>query len=139
MRPERHLVDLAHALVVDPALDQVRGEDAAAGQVVVVDLQRVEDFHQRSRRALDLALQLGLELVEVFVDRLGWLDLVDDAVETGHQAGGEGEVRITRWVRRPELKELRLGILEVHRTSYSGDTIALWNTKVHWGFVNRRS
>src|ERR1700674_5710841 len=96
MRPERHLVDLTHTLVVDPGFDQVRGEDAAAGQVVVVDLQRVEHFRKRARRALHLAVNLGFELVQVFVDRLGRLDLVDDAVENSHEAGRGGEVRGAR-------------------------------------------
>src|SRR5207253_2228716 len=89
VRPKRHLVVLPDALVIDPGFDQVAGEDAAAGEVLVVNLERVEHFEQRARCALDLPLQLRFELVEVLVDRLGWLDLVDDAVQAGHQAGGE--------------------------------------------------
>src|ERR1700694_440800 len=63
------------ALVAAPGFDQVGGEDAAAGQVVVVDLERVEHFHERAGGALHLALHLGLQFVEVFVDRLWGVDL----------------------------------------------------------------
>src|SRR2546421_13092570 len=100
MWPQRDLVVLTNTLVVDPGFNQIISEDAAACEVLVVDLQRVQHLGQRAWRALHLALELGLQLVEVFVDRLGRLALVYKPRETGHQAGGDPEARVGRRVRR---------------------------------------
>src|SRR5690349_11557173 len=46
--PEGDRVDLLLALVVDPGLDHIRGEDAAFEQERVVLLQRVQRLRQRA-------------------------------------------------------------------------------------------
>src|SRR5262249_39057334 len=88
-RPEVDRGQLALALVGDPGLDHVRGEDVAPEQPGVVLLQGVEHLAERAGGALDLLGLLGLEVVQVLVDRLARVDLVLDAVEAGHQLGGE--------------------------------------------------
>src|SRR5260221_695927 len=87
VRPKRDRVDLFLALVLDPGVDDVLGENPAFEQERVVLLQGVERLRERARHRLDLRLFLALELVDVLVDRLWGKDLVLDAVESGHQAG----------------------------------------------------
>src|SRR2546429_9977972 len=93
MRTERHFLG-ARALDRYPCLDEVLGEDVAAHQEVAVSVERVEDLLERARRLPDGLLGLALELVEVQVHRRRRLDLVDDAVESGHEARGERQVRV---------------------------------------------
>jgi hypothetical protein len=67
-QPDR--VDLVLALVLDPGLDEVPGEDVALQQELVVLLQVVEHDVERARQLLDLRRLLGGQLVEVLVERL---------------------------------------------------------------------
>src|SRR5207253_1371304 len=97
----------AVALEAEPSLDEILGEDVAAEQEVAIRVERREHLFQRARGLLDLGFLLVLELVHVRVDRDGRLDLVDHAVETGHEARREREVRVARWVRGTELEPHR--------------------------------
>lgn len=63
--------DLVRALEVDPRLDQVRREDVALEEELVVGLKAVEDGREGGRDLRDARVLLGGELVEVLVDRLG--------------------------------------------------------------------
>src|SRR2546422_1051771 len=125
MWPQRNLVELLNTLVVDPGLDQIGGEDAAAEEIFVVHLQGIQNLEQGTRRALDLVLELRLELVEVFVDRLGELYLIAQPVETGHQTGSKRQVGIAGRLRSPELQPLLLGTADVHGDSHAGAAVAL--------------
>src|SRR5207245_4497135 len=91
--PQADGVDLG-ALVGDPGVDQVAGEDVALEQERVVALQLIEHDVQRTRELLDLLGLLRRQLVEVLVHRLARIDLVRDPVEAGHQAGRERQVRV---------------------------------------------
>src|SRR5688572_4789576 len=96
MRTERYLLELPGPLVLDPVLDQIFREDVAPQQVLVIRLERVEHLAQAARRGLNLGRLLGLELVDVLVDRRRRLDLVLNAIQAGHQACREAQVRVTR-------------------------------------------
>src|SRR3990172_6440079 len=69
-------IELALALVGGPRLDDVRREDVAAQQELVVSFEGGEHLAQGARRRLDRGLLLRLELVEVLVDGRRRLDLV---------------------------------------------------------------
>src|ERR671927_255764 len=53
VRAQLHGGDLVGALVVDPRLDQVRREDVADRQELVVGLERIEDGAERGRDLVD--------------------------------------------------------------------------------------
>jgi len=78
----------------------------------VVIRERVERLGERPRHLRDWAPRL---LEEVVVGGLGRLEAALDAVDPGHQHRREGEVRVRRRVRAPELDPLRLGRVGVHR------------------------
>src|SRR6476661_11214564 len=78
VRAEPDRVHLVGALVVDPRLDEVRGEDVAGEQVLVVGLERVEDGGERAGDLRDVRVLLRRQLVEVLVHRLRRLDPVLD-------------------------------------------------------------
>ena len=81
MRPLRERKQFLLALVVDPGVDQVLGEDATLEQEVVVGLQLAQGLVERTRKLRDALGFLGRQLVEVLVDRVVRLDLVLDPVE----------------------------------------------------------
>src|SRR5207249_8138463 len=125
MRPQPDGIHLVLALVVDPRLDEVRGEDLSLEQERVVLLEGVEHHVERSRELLDpLGLRLR-QLVEVLVDGLAGVDLVGDPVEAGHEAGREREVRVAGRIRGAELDALRLLGAGVHRDAHAGRPVAL--------------
>src|SRR6478752_744557 len=88
VRAEPDRVHLVGALVVDPRLYEVRGEDVTGEQVLVVGLERVEDRGQRTGDLRDVRVLLRRQLVEVLVHRLRRLSAVLDPVEPGHQLRG---------------------------------------------------
>src|SRR6185295_15932229 len=70
MRAQPDGVHLVLPLVVDPGLDQVRGEHVPLQQEVVVLLEVVQHDVERPRELLDLLLLGRGQLVEVLVYRL---------------------------------------------------------------------
>src|SRR6185503_13182063 len=76
MRTQRHRIDVLGALVADPRIDQVLREYSPLGQEGVVGFQRRQRLLQAARRVLDVLALRRLQLVQVHVHRLGWLDLV---------------------------------------------------------------
>src|SRR5438093_11081206 len=125
VRPQAHGVDLVLPLVVDPRLDDVGREHVALEQPVVALLEVVEHDVERTRQLLDLLLLGRLQLVEVLVHRLAGIDLVGDAVEAGHHAGRERQVRIAGRIGRTELDALGALRLRVHRDPDRRRTVAL--------------
>src|SRR6185295_17890116 len=89
MRTQPNRIDLILPLVLDPGLDQVRGEHVALEEELVVLLEVVEHDVERAGKLLDLLLLGGRQLVQILVHRLARIDLVRDAVETRHDARGE--------------------------------------------------
>ena len=85
--------DLCH-LQLDVAVDLVVVEDAAGLQEAAVLVEALQRFAQRAADGRDLLQFLRRQVVEILVHRLAGMDLVLDAVEAGHQQGGEGEVGV---------------------------------------------
>src|SRR5213075_2964982 len=123
MRPQRHRIDILGPLVADPRVDQVLREDSAFGQEGVIGLERRQGLLQAARRVLDVLALPRLQLVQVHVHRLGWLDLVLHAVETGHEQRRKRQIRVARRIGRPELDPLRLRRLRVHRNAADRRTV----------------
>jgi hypothetical protein len=76
-------LDLLGALVVDPGLDQVAGEDAALEQELVVVLEGVHHRTERGRHGGDVGVLIGRELV-VYTEELfpGTTSLPDQSNKT---------------------------------------------------------
>ena len=107
------------ALVVEPGLDDIAGEDVAFEQKVVVFLQGIERGFERSGTARDLGQLFGGKVVEILVERLARVDLVHDAIEARHQHRREGQVRIAGGIGEADFDALGLGAGE-----YTGMRIA---------------
>ncbi len=131
MRALLERLDLLLALVVEPGLDELRREDVALQQEVVVGLECVEGLLERSGELRDCLGLLGRKLVEVLVDGLVRLDAVLDAVEAGHQLGGEGEVRVARAIRNAELDALGLRVRARDGDADAGGAVAGRVDQVH--------
>src|SRR3989337_307243 len=114
-RPHLDGVDLGVDLVLDPLLDDVRREDVALEQEVVIVLQGLQRLLQRARRGRDVGQLLGGEGVDVLVERLAPVDLFLDAVPSRHQHRRECDVAVAGRVGGPELRPLRLPRRRVHR------------------------
>ena len=103
------------ALRLDKVLQQLLGEHAACGQVVVIGLQSVQRLGEAGGQTLELGLLLVGEMVEVEVvgtPALGvGIDLVLDAVQARHQDGGVAEVGVAGSVGVTELKAALVGAL----------------------------
>src|SRR6267143_2243760 len=125
MRPQRDRIDVLGALVADPRVDQVLRKYSPLGQEGVIGFERRQGLLQAPRRVLDVFALGRLQLVQVHVHWLGRLDLVLDAVETGHQQGCEGQIRVAGRIGRPELDALGLRRLRVHRDTADRRTVAL--------------
>src|SRR5208283_806837 len=134
-RPQVHRGQLAFAFVGDPGLDNVLGEHVALEKEFMVTFQGVEHLAQRARGAPDLLGFLGLEVVQVLVDRIAWVDLVLDAIQSGHEHGGEGEVGVAGRIRAAELDPLRLRALGVDRDPHGRRAVALGVNQVDRSFV----
>ena len=87
-------LDFVGLLVPDPGVDHVGGEDVAAEQEIVVGSQGFERGFQRARGGRHGVELLGLEVVDVLVERLAGPELVLDAVEDGHEHRREEQVGI---------------------------------------------
>src|ERR1700692_4132158 len=121
MWPQRPLLS-ACTFEAEPFVDEILGENVAPHQEVPVGVEGVEHLLERAGRLLHRAV---LAFVKVLVDRSRRLDLVDDAVQAGHEARGEREVRVARRVGRAELEAPGLGFVEVRRDAYACRTVAL--------------
>ena len=122
MRPQAQLVDLVLALVVEKV--------SITSAVNTSPLSRNRG-PPRARRAPPRASRastapcefLRRQVVDVLVERLARVDLVLDAVEPGHQHGGEREVRIAGRIRAAELDALGLRAWRVHRDADAAERL----------------
>ena len=117
-------LDLVGALVVDPGLNEVGGEDVALGEVVVVRLQGVQGLVQAVGELVDVEVLLGRQLVEVLVNGLAGLNTSADAVDPGHEDGGEAQVGVRRGVGHAVLHPLGLGRGAGHGDADAGRAVA---------------
>src|SRR5262245_61160318 len=65
------------------------------------------------------------------------MDLVLDAIQRSHHAGGKREIRIRAWVRAAELDALSLRARAVHRNAARGRAVPLRVGQVDRRFVTR--
>ena len=84
MRTQGHWRQLLFALVRDPGVDEVLREHAALQEEVVVCLKLAQHSVQGHWQLRDALRLLWRKLVQVLVHGLVRLDLVADAVKTGH-------------------------------------------------------
>src|ERR687891_427985 len=65
VRPQPYLIELVQSLVLDPRVDHVLREHAAVEQPLVVGVERVEHFFERTRYLLDRCLLGRRQVVQV--------------------------------------------------------------------------
>src|SRR5690606_35307783 len=122
-------------------LDEVGREHAAFRQELTVRLERVERFVQGARHAANFSLLFVGQLVDVLVERTVTerlrINLALDAVQTGQQHCSEGQVRVSRGVRRTELDAAALRRYGCNRNTNGCGTVALREYQVNWCFVAR--
>ena len=82
----------------DISVDLIVIEYAALLQEVAVRVQSVERFTQRSADLWDRRCFFRWQVVQVFVHRVAWVDLVLDPVEARHEQGCEGQVWVGGWI-----------------------------------------
>ncbi|CCK16618.1 Glutamine synthetase (glnA) gene and ORF1 [Cronobacter universalis NCTC 9529] len=91
----------------DVSVNRIVSEHAACGQELAVCVQRLQGFFQRAGNLRDLFRFFRRQVIQVFVHRFARVDLVLDAVETGHQQGSEAQVRVSRRVREAHFDTTR--------------------------------
>src|SRR5205814_3680025 len=106
MRTKSDRIELVVALVRDPRLYEVLGEDVAAKQKGVVLLERRDRLVQRPWRRADAHVLhfLARHLVNVTIERLSRADLVGNAVEHRHQHGRPRQIAVAARIRAAELQ-----------------------------------
>src|SRR6185295_10016939 len=124
MRAQANRVGFLLALVVDPSLDDVRSEDLALEEEVVILFEVPQGFVEAARSVRDLGEFFGRQIVNVLIERLTWIDLVLDAVDGGHQDRREGQVWVAARVGTAELEALGLRVLAEHRDAQTGRAVA---------------
>src|SRR5207302_9477679 len=95
-------------LEFDIAVDEVVVEHAAGFEELAVLVEIVERLAQRAAHRLDLLELLTRQIVEVLVDRRAPVELAADAVNPGHQHGGETEIGIAQRIGITHLDSLSL-------------------------------
>ena len=122
MRPQADRADLRLVLVADVGVQHILSEHAALQQEGVVGHERVESLVELAdgrRHFVDVLL-----VEQIHLGRIAGVDLVLDAVQAGHQAGGEGQVGVGRRVGAAELDALGLRRLGVHRDAHGRRAVA---------------
>ncbi len=114
-----------------------RGEDVALEQEFVIFFQVVQRILQRAGRLGHLGQFFGLQIVDVFVERIARFDLVLDAVEHGHQHRGEYQVGIARAVRAAEFNALGLRAWRINGNADGSRAIAAAIGKIDGRFITR--
>src|SRR6516225_3065270 len=70
MRTQPDRIDLMLALVLEPRVDDVFGEDVASAQKLVVGLQRLQGFIERTRHLANAPRFLGRQVVNIDIERV---------------------------------------------------------------------
>ena len=107
-RHARSAIGLGH-LQLDVGVDHVVGEDAAGLEEVAVLVEALERFAQAAAHGRDLAsAPPAAGRRGSCPSAVAGMDLVLDAVEAGHQHGGEAEVGVRRRIGEADLDALGL-------------------------------
>src|ERR1044072_4463559 len=110
-------------LQLDVAVDEVVIEHAAGLEELAVLVEIAEGLAQRAAHRRNLLELLRRQVVEVLVHRGARVELVLDAVETGHQHRGEAEIRVGERVGEAHFDPLCLRLRRV-RDAARGRTAA---------------
>ena len=108
----RHALDLLCfcAVLIDMKPYQPLGKYSAAGQVLVILLQRVECLSETAGQSAELCLFLVWQIKQVAVEGTPALGmgvyLIHNAVKPRHEYGREGVVGVTGGVGVPKLEAL---------------------------------
>jgi hypothetical protein len=70
----------------------------------------IQHFAEGTGYLLDLFLLFGGQFTQVAILRFTWINLIRDSIETRHEDGGEGQVRIAGCVGRTAFNALDFGI-----------------------------
>ena len=116
MRAQTQVVHIV-PLVVQPGLNQVVREHAAAHQELVVPFQRRQRLLQRPRHLPDARQLRRRHLVQVLVHRIRRLNLVDDAIQPRHQHRRERQVGVAGRVGRAEFQPPRRRAVGIRRNA----------------------
>ena len=107
------------ALFGDPGVDQVVGEDAAAGEELTVTVKTVKRNLEVRRNRRDLGVFFGRQIVEVLVSRFTRVDLVLNTIQTSHQQSREAEVRVAERIREAHFDTACLRAVDERNTDRS--------------------
>ena len=83
----------------------------------MVGPQRLERLVQRARRLRHGLHLLGIEIVDVLVERLARIDLVLNPVDRRHENRGERKVGIAARIGTAVFEPLGLGVRAIHRNT----------------------
>ena len=107
-------------LQFDVGVDPLVGEHAATGQELAVCVQCGQGFIQRGAHGRDQFVFFRWQVVQVLVCSIAWVDLVLDTIQTGHQQGGEAQIRVSQRVREACLDTAAFRVRYVRDTDGSG-------------------
>src|SRR5664280_3884802 len=93
MRTQAHGVHFLLPLVVNVSVQHLLGENIAFEQELIVPRERVQRVFQGSRHGWNLRQFLWTQIVDVLVERLTWIDLILDTIESCHEHRSEREIR----------------------------------------------
>src|SRR5476649_2205683 len=133
MRGHAHALHVLH-FQFQVSIDHGIAEYAATGQELAVLVQRVECFFQRSANGRDQCIFLWRQMVQIFRGGFAWMDLVGNAVQTGHQQCCEAQVWVGQWIRETCFHAAAFWIGNVWNTDRGG-TVFRRVSQFHWCFV----
>ena len=127
-----HLVALERKIGVN----QIVAENAAAGKEITILVEVFESLTQFGANRRDLGVFFRRQVVQILVGGFARMNLVLDAVKTGHQHRREGEIRIGRRIREADFDAASLGTGHV-RNAQRSRTVASRVGKLHGSFKAR--
>src|SRR5258708_3508553 len=94
MGSHAHRLNFALAFVVEPAFDHSLREHITLEQKLVIVLQRIERFIERTRQTRHVFQLFRRQVIDVLVERRSGIDSVLDPIDSGHDHRGKSQVRI---------------------------------------------
>ncbi len=122
MRGHAHTVNVL-LLQLQVGVDEVVAEHATAGQELAIRIQSGQGFVQRAGHGRHFGSLFRRQIIQVLVHGIARMDLVDDAVQTGHQLGSEGQVRVGSRIREADFNAARFRA-RYHRDTDGGRAVA---------------
>ena len=110
--------------VVDPGEDGFFREHIASKQKIVILAERGQGCFEAGRDHCKFRM-IGRGIIGVFLQRIARMDLVLNAIDGGHQYGGERQVWIAARVRATKLNTFRFRTGAERRNAASGGAAVL--------------